>query len=98
MMELRAFQRHMDELYGMKDRRRGAEKTLLWLAEEIGELFRSVRKGNKGEIEEEFADVVAWIFSAANVLGVDLQEAVLRKYGVACPKCGKKPCECVKGE
>ena len=46
-MELRVFQRHMDELYGSKDRRRGAEKTLLWLAEEIGELFRSVRKGNR---------------------------------------------------
>ncbi len=47
-------------------------------------------------MEEEFADVLAWLASLANLLGgVDLEEAAKKKYpGVCPPYCGKKPCEC----
>jgi NTP pyrophosphatase (non-canonical NTP hydrolase) len=43
---------------------------------------------------EEFADVLAWMATIANVAGVDLGEAVVRKYGDGCPGCGKYACVC----
>ena len=33
------------------------------------------------------ADVLAWLTTIANVSGVDLSEAVTRKYGSGCPGC-----------
>ena len=95
-MEIREFQKMMDELYGSRDRKRGVEKTFLWVIEEMGELVRGIRKKNRKEIENEFADVVAWIFSLANLLEVDIERAIA-KYDGKCPKCGKSPCICEDG-
>lgn len=47
----------MRELYLDKDAQRGAEKTLLWLMEEIGELSEALRK--KENMKEELADIIA---------------------------------------
>ncbi len=93
-MEISEFQRLMDELYGEKDRKRGPERTLLWLVEEIGELAEAVRKNDRRAVREELADVVAWTFSLANVLGIDVEEILKEKYPGRCPKCGEKPCRC----
>ncbi|HEX17174.1 MAG TPA: nucleotide pyrophosphohydrolase [Thermoplasmatales archaeon] len=95
-MEIRDFQKLMDEIYGERDRKRGIERTCMWVIEELGELVRAIRKSSDEEIKEEIADVVAWIFSLANLLNVDIETA-LKKYLDACPKCGKKPCECKEG-
>ncbi len=95
-MEIREFQKMMDELYGSRDRERGVEKTFLWVIEEMGELVRGIRKKNRKEIENEFADVVAWIFSLANLLEVDIEKAIA-KYDGKCPKCEKSPCTCEDG-
>jgi len=43
---------------------------------------------------EEFADVIAWLTTMANVVGVDLSQAVTRKYGSGCPGCGHFVCSC----
>jgi NTP pyrophosphatase (non-canonical NTP hydrolase) len=43
---------------------------------------------------EEFADVVAWLVSVANLEGIDIQNAVTAKYGSGCPKCKETPCVC----
>ena len=48
------------------------------LAEAIGELNRG--DGDRLALEEEFADVLAWLATLANVMDVDLTEAVARKY------------------
>ena len=69
-------------MYGAKDERRGAEATFLWFMEEVGEL------------EAEFADVLAWLATLANVAGVDLGRAVAKKYGRGCPGCGRFACAC----
>jgi len=45
-------------------------------------------------IEEELADCFAWIGALANLYGVDLERAFLKKYPGVCPTCGKKPCIC----
>ncbi len=77
-MELREAQRIIDEFYGERDRERSVWKNLVWLGEEVGELFKAVRE-NEG-IEEEIADVFAWLLSVANVLGIDIEEAFRNKY------------------
>lgn len=91
---MKRFQEHIDDLYGSRDRARGAERTMLWLVEEIGELAEAVRTGDPRATHEEMADVLAWLASLANVLGVDLEEAALEKYGDQCPRCGGEPCAC----
>lgn len=93
-MEVRELQRLIKETYFERDWKRGVEKNNLWLVEEVGELTRAIRKGRRLEIEEEFADVLAWLLSLANVLGVDVEAAFLKKYGDGCPRCGGKPCRC----
>ena len=91
---MKEFQRHIGELYLEKDRRRGVAPTFLWLMEEVGELAEAVRRGERESLEEEFADVLAWTASLANLLDVDLQKAIDVKYPATCRRCGAKPCAC----
>ncbi len=91
-MEIREFQRMIDEIYRRRDEERGVEKTMLWIVEEVGELAEAVRK--RSNVGEEIADVFAWLVSLANLLGIDVEEEVLKKYPGYCIRCGKKPCEC----
>ena len=88
------FQKLMDTLYGSRDNQRGISKTLLWFFSEIGELSEAIRLNDKQMIEEEMADVFAWLSSLANILNIDLEKAVEKKYPLNCPKCFKSPCEC----
>ncbi len=85
-------------MYLDKDRARGVDGTFMWLMEEIGELAEALRKGTRDEQLEEFADVLAWLTTIANVVDVDLTEAVVRKYGTGCPGCGRLECGCDDGE
>ena len=65
-LTVREFQRLIDQIYGQKDRDRGIEGTFLWFHEEVGELTRAVRRGHDREnLQEEFADVFAWLVSMA---------------------------------
>jgi NTP pyrophosphatase (non-canonical NTP hydrolase) len=86
------------QMYFEKDQARGIEGTFLWLMEEVGELATALRSGTHEERLEEFADVLAWLATIANVAGVDLSEAVARKYGSGCPGCGKMSCTCPGSE
>lgn len=93
-MELRDLQRLMAETYLERDRRRGAERTLLWMLSEAGELADAFLKGDETGLREEASDLLAWLLSFCNVVGVDLERAFLEKYGEGCPRCGSKPCRC----
>ena len=97
-MTLREFQRLIRAMYHEKDAARGVEGTFMWLTEEIGELATALRSGTKEEISLEFADVLAWLVTIANVVDVDLDEAVKRKYGGGCPGCGRLACTCPDAE
>lgn len=96
-MSLRTFQHHMADLYLAKDKARGVPDTFLWLMEEVGELAEAVRRGERENLKEEFADVLAWTASLANLLDIDLEEAVKDKYPQECKRCGAKPCRCTEG-
>ena len=92
-MDLATFQELMHAEYGLRDLERGTEATVACLAEELGELAKAVRKGSREERLHELGDVLAWLASLANQLGLSLDEAVAR-YEHGCPKCGHMPCSC----
>jgi NTP pyrophosphatase (non-canonical NTP hydrolase) len=92
-MELGALQRLMAETYGAQDRERGLAATVAWLTEEMGELAQAVRKGSPEDQLHELGDVLAWLASLAEQLGLSLDDAVAR-YASGCPKCGSIPCRC----
>ncbi len=94
-MTLTELQARIRELFGAKDARRGVEGTFMWFMEEVGELSASLRDRNDPDnLAMEFADVLAWLATLANIAGVDLEDAMARKYGDGCPKCHASPCVC----
>ena len=93
-VSLTDFQAKIRDMYYEKDIQRGVDGTFMWLMEEVGELASALRQGSREELAAEFADVLAWLATIANVAGVDLTEAVQRKYGSGCPGCGQFVCTC----
>ena len=101
-MQLAELQRLMRETYGDQDRARGVPATVAWLTEELGELAQAVRKGTPEQQLHELGDVLAWLASLADQLGLSLDDAVAR-YADGCPRCrqnrssttaGRRPCTC----
>jgi NTP pyrophosphatase (non-canonical NTP hydrolase) len=88
------FQQLIYKMYFEKDVARGVEGTFMWLMEEIGELSSALRSDDRQNLSEEFADVLAWLVTIANVAEIDLAQAVQEKYGNGCPGCGKLVCVC----
>jgi NTP pyrophosphatase (non-canonical NTP hydrolase) len=87
-------QERIRDLYGAKDAARGVEGTFMWFMEEVGELSAALRGGTRDEQVLEFADVLAWLVTLANCTGIDLEDAMRRKYGTGCPGCANTPCKC----
>jgi NTP pyrophosphatase (non-canonical NTP hydrolase) len=80
-LTLAALQKHIADRYEEHDRARGTPGTWLHFSEEIGELARALaRNDHKQNLEDEFADCVAWLCTLANINDVDLAAAVTRKY------------------
>ena len=92
-MDLAQLQDVIERTFGDRDRARGVSASVAWLAEEVGELAQAVRKGTHEQQVHEFGDVVAWVATLANQLGVNLTEAVER-YAAGCPRCASIPCSC----
>jgi NTP pyrophosphatase (non-canonical NTP hydrolase) len=89
-LSFRGFQRLIRERYYATDAARGTPGTFLWLMEEVGELATALQNNGAGKtptpeerdnLSEEFADVIAWLTTLANINGVDL-EVALQKYTV----------------
>jgi NTP pyrophosphatase (non-canonical NTP hydrolase) len=94
-MQISEFQQMMRHLYFKRDSERGVEGTYKWLVDEVAELGEELKKGTDMEAaEKEFADVIAWLASLANVMGIDLERAAVNKYNYKCPKCQQSPCQC----
>lgn len=94
-MELTELQGLMAQVYGAQDRARGVAATIAWLTEELGELAQAVRKGSAEDQLHELGDVLAWLASLAEQLGLSLDQAAAR-YAHGCPKCGDIPCGCTR--
>ena len=92
-MQLSELQSLMAATYGERDVSRGVPATIAWLAEEVGELARASRKGTHDQQLHELGDVLAWLASLANQLGLSMDDALAR-YADGCPVCGEIPCTC----
>ncbi|MEZ6089674.1 MAG: MazG nucleotide pyrophosphohydrolase domain-containing protein [Pirellulaceae bacterium] len=92
------FQKKIKAMYYEKDVARGIDGTFMWLMEEIGELASALRGDDRENLAAEFADVLAWLATIANVAGVDLAAAITDKYGSGCPGCGRLVCICPNEE
>ena len=93
-MDIAAFQQVIADTFADRDRRRGLPASVAWLCEEVGELAKAARKGTVEEQREELADVLAWVASIAEQLGISLDDAAVDRYGRGCPKCRAVPCAC----
>ncbi|HZW08730.1 MAG TPA: MazG nucleotide pyrophosphohydrolase domain-containing protein [Phycisphaerales bacterium] len=83
-----SFQQLIRERYLPTDAARGVPGTFMWFVEEVGELATALQENAPGQtptadqrsnLSEEFADVLAWLATLANIAGVDLEQA-LTKY------------------
>lgn len=93
-MHIREFQKMMRHIYFHRDSKRGTIGTYNWLVDEVKELGEALKSDKKKELENEFADVIAWLASLANVTNIELEKAALNKYNNKCPKCEHSPCQC----
>jgi len=84
------FQQLIKDRYYATDAARGEAGTFLLLMEEVGELATAIHNNRRGRstpptpeqrdnLAEEFADVIAWLATLANIVNVDLTQA-LTKY------------------
>lgn len=89
-LTIAGFQTHIRDRYDSVDRARGVPKTFLWFIEEVGELATALNGDDRANLEEEFADVIAWLCTLANISDVDLAAAVRRKYLSESPPEGHK--------
>jgi NTP pyrophosphatase (non-canonical NTP hydrolase) len=97
-MTLLDLQKLIRDTYGAKDASRGVDGTFMWFMQEVGELATALRSGSKHELALEFADVLAWLATLANIADVDLAAAMASKYGAGCPGCGQRPCVCARAD
>ena len=74
-MDIREFQQFILEQYGKRDRERGVATTFMWFVEEVGELATALADEKADNKAEEFADVLAWLCTLANIADVDLEKA-----------------------
>ncbi len=84
-MQISEFQQLIRDRYYATDSARGAPATYLWFVEEVGELAHAIANRERGKLdqanlEEEFADVIAWLATLANICDVDLTKAIADKY------------------
>jgi NTP pyrophosphatase (non-canonical NTP hydrolase) len=87
-MHIKYFQKLIAERYQQRDSERGTAKTFMWFIEEVGELATALadEKTTQKEKEEEFADIVAWLCTLANINDVDIEQACIDKYSKQQPK------------
>ena len=78
-MEISSLQKIIKERYFKTDNERGLYHTALWFHEEVGELSSAMASGDQQNAKEEFADVLMWLLTLANLMEVDMEE-VVRDY------------------
>lgn len=75
-MDISALQQIVKDRYFETDNKRGIYHTALWFHEEVGELSSAIASGDKQNAKEEFADVLMWLLTLANLMEINMQEVV----------------------
>jgi NTP pyrophosphatase (non-canonical NTP hydrolase) len=92
-VDVAALQARISATFGARDRARGLDGTFRRLVEELGEVAKAIRGGDRAAVALELSDLLAWTISVAALEGVDLDGALAR-YAKGCPRCGESPCRC----
>ncbi|MEM4043105.1 MAG: MazG nucleotide pyrophosphohydrolase domain-containing protein [Sulfolobales archaeon] len=79
-MRIKEAQEFIRRKYFDRDSSRGLYATFTWFVEEVGELAEALLEGDMRSVEEEIADVLAWLLSVANLVGIDVENAFKNKY------------------
>lgn len=87
-MHLSELQARVRARYHRADEARGLAGTHMWFCEEVGELTRALRRGETANLPGEFADVLAYLATLANLVGVDLEQAFIDKFESGTPEDG----------
>ncbi len=86
-LSVAGLQQLIRDRYYETDSRRGPAGTFLLFMEEVGELATALHDNRpdktptpeqRENLVEEFADVLAWLTTLANITGVDLNEALIK--------------------
>lgn len=86
LSDIQRYVAEMEKERGFADR--GVVEQCLLLGEEVGELFKAVRKSEHlsvgttsivGTVDEELADILIFVCAVANRYGIDLISALRRK-------------------
>ena len=86
LTDIQRYVADMEKERGFADR--GVVAQCLLLGEEVGELFKAVRKSEHlsigttsivGTVDEELADILIFVCAVANRYGIDLSSALRRK-------------------
>ena len=80
-MTIKEFQQLIRDRYEQRDRQRGTPATFLWFIEEVGELATALAGDDQANKAEEFADVLAWLTTLANINDIDLETALQKYFG-----------------
>ncbi len=80
-MKISEFQQLISQKYEKRDRQRGIPATFMWFIEEVGELATALASNDQKNKEEEFADVLAWLYTLANISDVDMEKACAKYTG-----------------
>lgn len=75
-MKISTLQQVVRDRYFEKDNARGIHHTALWFHEEIGELSAAIARGDRENAKAEFADVLMWMMTLANLMDIDLEESI----------------------
>ena len=75
-MEITALQKIVKDRYFETDHARGIYHTALWFHEEVGELSSAIARGDKENAKEEFADVLMWLLTLANIMEINMEDAI----------------------
>lgn len=91
---LREWQSMFKRIYGNINRLESKKRLWFHFMEEIGEISKALRHGNKEELEAECADALAWLLPFCTKLELDIDELVWKRFPWECDVCHKQKCEC----
>lgn len=91
---IKDFQKVLADIYAERNKNRDPEYIYSYLARNSSYLSRSVLRD--GSVESSFIKTMSWLFSFANALDIDLEDAFLKKFPKVCPYCTATPCSCMQ--
>lgn len=93
---VREYAQMLNDIYGKANKRYSTDHLILRLCEETSKIMEIARKDRIGVMPKQLARIYSWWNAFATRVGVDLHEALWRKYPGICTYCLKEE-NCVCG-